>query len=42
MLSRTFENAAAVDMLACTEELLSTIRISLETLTTLLKMLWET
>jgi hypothetical protein len=36
------ESAAAVDMLAFTEELLSTMRISLATLILLLKMLRET
>jgi hypothetical protein len=42
MLSRTFENAAAVDMLAYTLELLSTIKISSATLMLPLNMLCET
>jgi hypothetical protein len=42
MFPRTFENAAAVDMVAYTLELLSTIRMSLATLMVLFKMLLET
>jgi hypothetical protein len=42
MFSRTFENAAAVDMFAYTLELLSTMRISLATPMLLFKMLLET
>ena len=39
IFSRTFESASAVDMLAYTEELPSTMRMSLATLMLLLKML---
>ena len=42
MFPRTFENAAAVDMVAYTLELLSTMRMSLATLMLLFKMLLET
>ena len=42
MLLRTIENAFAFDMLAYTEELLSTMRMSVATLIALAKMLCDT